>query len=89
MAAAVASGVSRGARGGLLGAFYAAVVLVVLAAGGQHRLRICLRVSDQVGRILVATAVPGARLARLAARDAAYWGWRCGRAGWWPPAVPC
>jgi exopolysaccharide biosynthesis polyprenyl glycosylphosphotransferase len=62
VAAAVASGVSRGARGGLLGAFYAAVVLVVLAAGGQHRLRICLRVSDQVGRILVATAVPALAL---------------------------
>ena len=62
VAAAVASGVSRGARGSLLGAFYAAVVLVVLAAGGQHRLRICLRVSDQVGRILVATAVPALAL---------------------------
>ena len=39
-------------------ALYALAVLVVLAGGGQHRLRICLRVSDQAGRILAATAVP-------------------------------
>ena len=61
-AAAVISGVIPGARGILLGAFYAAVVLVVLAAGRQHRLRICLRVSDQVGRIMVAIAVPALAL---------------------------
>jgi exopolysaccharide biosynthesis polyprenyl glycosylphosphotransferase len=42
----------------LVPALYAVAVLAVLAGGGQHRLRICLRVSDQAGRILAATAVP-------------------------------
>ena len=37
---------------------YAVAVLAILAAGGQHRLRICLRVSDQVGRIVTAAALP-------------------------------
>jgi CoA-binding protein len=73
--ASVASGVSRDAKGGELGALYVAVVLVTLSAGGVHRLRICLRVADQTGRIQIATAVPalallawlpGARVARLA-----------------------
>jgi exopolysaccharide biosynthesis polyprenyl glycosylphosphotransferase len=39
-------------------AAYALAVLAVLAAGGLHRLRICLRVSDQVGRIAAAAALP-------------------------------
>ena len=39
-------------------ALYALAVLAILAAGGQHRLRICLRMSDQVGRILAAAALP-------------------------------
>ena len=56
--ATVVTGVSRGTKGSLLCALYIAVVLVVLAAGRQHRLRICLRVSDQAGRIVVATTVP-------------------------------
>jgi exopolysaccharide biosynthesis polyprenyl glycosylphosphotransferase len=58
VAAAVVSGASRGTKGSLLCALYIAVVLVILAAGRQHRLRICLRVSDQAGRILIATTVP-------------------------------
>jgi exopolysaccharide biosynthesis polyprenyl glycosylphosphotransferase len=33
-------------------------VLVILAASGRHRLRICLRVSDQAGRIAIAAALP-------------------------------
>jgi exopolysaccharide biosynthesis polyprenyl glycosylphosphotransferase len=37
---------------------YALAVLVALSAGGLHRLRICLRVSDQIGRILAAAALP-------------------------------
>lgn len=37
---------------------YAAVVLVALAASGLHRLRICLRVCDQAGRIAAAAAAP-------------------------------
>jgi exopolysaccharide biosynthesis polyprenyl glycosylphosphotransferase len=60
--AALASGASRGIGGGLPSAFYLAAVLVMLTAGGQHRLRICLRVSDQVGRILTATALPALAL---------------------------
>lgn len=37
---------------------YALSVLAILAAGGQHRLRICLRAADQAGRILTAAALP-------------------------------
>ena len=61
-AASVASGVGRDAKGGALCALYVTVVLVTLAAGGVHRLRICLRVADQTGRILIATAVPALAL---------------------------
>lgn len=42
----------------LASAVYPLAVLVILAATGQHRLRICLRVADQAGRILAAVAVP-------------------------------
>ncbi len=38
--------------------FYALAVLGVLAAMGLHRLRICLRVADQAGRIITAAALP-------------------------------
>ena len=41
-----------GGLGGWLVAGYAAGVLVVLSAVGLHRLRICLRVCDQSGRII-------------------------------------
>lgn len=37
---------------------YAVVVMITLFVTGQHRLRICLRVSDQAGRILAATVLP-------------------------------
>jgi exopolysaccharide biosynthesis polyprenyl glycosylphosphotransferase len=37
---------------------YGAAVLAVLSASGTHRLRICLRVSDQAGRIAAAAVVP-------------------------------
>jgi exopolysaccharide biosynthesis polyprenyl glycosylphosphotransferase len=53
---AAAIGATR--RFSLPSALYALAVLAVLAASGQHRLRICLRVSDQAGRILAAAAVP-------------------------------
>jgi exopolysaccharide biosynthesis polyprenyl glycosylphosphotransferase len=36
---------------------FALMVLVILTVGGQHRLRICLRVSDQAGRIVSAVAL--------------------------------
>ena len=58
VAGTAVSGVSRGRAGSLLGALYIAGVLALLAAGRLHRLRICLRVSDQAGRILVATTGP-------------------------------
>jgi len=62
--AVVISGVSQDHEGvrakpaSLLCALYVAAVLITLAAGRQHRLRICLRVCDQAGRIVIATAVP-------------------------------
>jgi hypothetical protein len=37
---------------------YACAVLVLLAADGQHRLRICRRISDQVPRTVAVTAIP-------------------------------
>jgi exopolysaccharide biosynthesis polyprenyl glycosylphosphotransferase len=44
--------------GGLLATLYGLVALAALWLGGLHRLRICLRVSDQIGRILAATVLP-------------------------------
>jgi exopolysaccharide biosynthesis polyprenyl glycosylphosphotransferase len=46
------------ASAGLPSTVYALAVLAILAMGGQHRLRICLRVCDQAGRILTAVALP-------------------------------
>jgi exopolysaccharide biosynthesis polyprenyl glycosylphosphotransferase len=43
---------------GWRGAGYAGAALLVLAASGLHRVRICLRVFDQAGRIAVAAALP-------------------------------
>jgi exopolysaccharide biosynthesis polyprenyl glycosylphosphotransferase len=57
-AASAASGLGRSARGTLLGVLYVTVVLAILAANGLHRPRICVRVSDQAGRVLIAVAVP-------------------------------
>ncbi len=56
--AAIVSGVDRGAERSLLCALYLAVVLAILATGGRHRLRICLRVSDEAGRIVTAAVMP-------------------------------
>ncbi len=42
----------------LAAALYAVAVLIVLAVGGSHRLRVCLRLSDQIGRIVTAVALP-------------------------------
>lgn len=44
------------------GFLYALVVLGVLAAEGQHRLRICLRAGDQLPRLLIAVAAPAVLL---------------------------
>jgi exopolysaccharide biosynthesis polyprenyl glycosylphosphotransferase len=51
-------GAGRSLEASLLSTIYVVAVLVILAVGGQQRLRICLRVSDQAGRILIATTVP-------------------------------
>ncbi|MBA8824382.1 lipopolysaccharide/colanic/teichoic acid biosynthesis glycosyltransferase [Saccharopolyspora lacisalsi] len=40
------------------GAYYVPAVLVLLAAEGQHRLRICLRVGEQVPRVATAATLP-------------------------------
>ena len=58
--AAVAGGgwLVSGLPGWLL-AGYAAAVFAALHGQGLHRLRICLRVADQAGRITVAAALPG------------------------------
>lgn len=55
---AVAVALSGAGRAPLAAAVYAAGVLSVLAAARQHRLRICLRASDQAGAILAAAAAP-------------------------------
>ena len=53
---AVAIGVTG--QAGLPAVLYALAVLTVLAVTGLQRLRICLRVADQAGRILAAVALP-------------------------------
>jgi exopolysaccharide biosynthesis polyprenyl glycosylphosphotransferase len=57
-AVALAAAVGLAGRVSLASAVYPLAVLVILAATGQHRLRICLRVADQAGRILAAVALP-------------------------------
>jgi exopolysaccharide biosynthesis polyprenyl glycosylphosphotransferase len=57
-ALAVAIAVSGADRAPVPAVVYAAAVLSVLAAGRLHRLRVCLRASDQAGRIFAAAAVP-------------------------------
>jgi exopolysaccharide biosynthesis polyprenyl glycosylphosphotransferase len=56
LALAVAIGVTG--QAGLPAALYGLAVLSVLAVTGLQRLRICLRVADQAGRILAAVALP-------------------------------
>jgi exopolysaccharide biosynthesis polyprenyl glycosylphosphotransferase len=56
VALAVAVGVAG--RAGLVQLGYAAAVFAILAGAGLHRLRICLRVADQAGRIVTAAALP-------------------------------
>ena len=60
LADAVGLAVAIGVTGqiGLTTVLYALAVLTVLAATGLHRLRICLRVADQAGRVLAAVALP-------------------------------
>ena len=55
---ALAAGVAAAGRVSLAAVCYAAAVFVLLAASGTLRLRICLRLSDQTGRILTAVASP-------------------------------
>ncbi len=43
-------------------AVYAVLVFVALSVSGLHRLRICLRVADQAGRIIAAAALPAVAL---------------------------
>ena len=61
-AAAAVAGLAGGLSGWLV-AGYAAAVFLVLSAIGLHRLRICLRVCDQSGRIIVAVAAPALAVA--------------------------
>jgi lipopolysaccharide/colanic/teichoic acid biosynthesis glycosyltransferase len=62
LAAVAVAGLLGGISGWLvLG--YAAAVFLVLSAIGLHRLRICLRVGDQSGRIILAAAVPALAVA--------------------------
>jgi lipopolysaccharide/colanic/teichoic acid biosynthesis glycosyltransferase len=62
VAAVAVTGLLGGIRGWLvLG--YAAAVFLVLSAIGLQRLRICLRVGDQSGRIILAAAVPALAVA--------------------------
>ncbi|KAA5838333.1 exopolysaccharide biosynthesis polyprenyl glycosylphosphotransferase [Saccharopolyspora hirsuta] len=42
----------------LLGAVFALLAWLLLAVQGQHRLRICLRVSDQVPQLAIASGLP-------------------------------
>ncbi len=63
LAATAAVAGLAGGLGGWLLAGYAAAVFLVLSALGLHRLRICLRVGDQSGRIIMAAAVPALAVA--------------------------
>ena len=59
-ALALAAAIGASGRISLPTLAYAGVVFIVLALGGQQRLRICLRVSDQVGRIAAAAGAASA-----------------------------
>lgn len=55
---AAAITVSGAGRMPLPSAVYAALVLMLLALARLHRLRVCLRTSDQAGQVIAAAAVP-------------------------------
>lgn len=57
LAALIATGLLAGTPGWAAAA-YACAVLVLLVADGQHRLRICRRVSDQLPRTVAVAAMP-------------------------------
>jgi exopolysaccharide biosynthesis polyprenyl glycosylphosphotransferase len=57
-AAALAAAIGVAGRAGPVQAAYALAVLATLSAAGLHRLRICLRVADQAGRVVTAAALP-------------------------------
>jgi lipopolysaccharide/colanic/teichoic acid biosynthesis glycosyltransferase len=59
LAAAAGGGLLLSGLPGWLLAGYAAGVFAALYVLGLHRLRICLRVADQAGRITAAAALPG------------------------------
>lgn len=63
LVAAVAIAGLLGGLSGWLVLGYAAAVFLVLSAIGLQRLRICLRVCDQSGRIIVAAAAPALAVA--------------------------
>ena len=56
--AALVAAVALTGTAGWVAVAYAAAVMAAAATMGLHRLRICLRVSDQAGRIAVAAAMP-------------------------------
>ncbi|MGH3788113.1 MAG: exopolysaccharide biosynthesis polyprenyl glycosylphosphotransferase [Pseudonocardiaceae bacterium] len=56
--AGLATAVLLAGVSGWWAAAYACTVLVLLVADGQHRLRICRRVSDQLPRTVAVTAMP-------------------------------
>jgi lipopolysaccharide/colanic/teichoic acid biosynthesis glycosyltransferase len=59
---ALAGAMAAAGRVSLAAVGYAVGVLVLLAAAGMLRLRICLRLSDQAGRILAVAAAPAVLL---------------------------
>jgi lipopolysaccharide/colanic/teichoic acid biosynthesis glycosyltransferase len=69
---ALAVAVAAAGRVSLAAVSYAPAVLVLLAAAGTLRLRICLRLSDQVGRILAAAVAPAVLLLPLLSPDHAW-----------------
>jgi exopolysaccharide biosynthesis polyprenyl glycosylphosphotransferase len=70
---ALAAAVAIAGRVNLAVVGYAGAVLVLLAVTGQHRLRICARVSDQVGRIVGATWLPLLVLVLISPSASAAW----------------
>jgi exopolysaccharide biosynthesis polyprenyl glycosylphosphotransferase len=72
---ALGSAAAAAGRISELAVAYLALALIALAAGGLYRLRICLRVSDQVGRIVTAAVLP---LAVLLPWLSAGYAWRLG-----------